>query len=636
MKSYQKYILAAIFALGLVSCKKYLEVTPANVGTIDYAFRNRNEAENYLFSCYSTLQQFVSVQNDVGFTTSGEIIFPNTLSDNQGIDPVGFNLIRGTQNAANPGLDYWDGYNGGQALYTALRRCNTMLENIDKPIDLAADEKKRWIAEIKFLKAYYHFYLFRLYGAIPIADVNLPINSSTEEVKVRRAPVDSVVNYMVRLLDEAAPNLPTIIQNQARELGRITQPIALAVKAQILTTAASPLFNGNPDFTGVKNKDGRALFPATYDPLKWDKAALALRDAITACESNGSVLHKFLPTSSVGNLSDSLKTVLGLQTAITEKWELNSEVIWALNPYYRTQPNGAPRLTAKAAANPTFPGTFAVPISEQELFYTKNGVPINEDNTFDYINRYTLRTGDKASRFYIGQGYTTIKAHFDREPRFYADLGFDGGVWFGNGQLNQESLYYVQARGSSALAGPTDNVRVNVTACWPKKLVNYLTVQDDGNSVTDFRLPVIRLAGLYLMYAEVLNEQGKPAAEVVTWIDKVRTRAGLPGVIDAWTRFSRTPDKYATKDGMRQIVHQEIRIELAFECEPGWSLRRWKELQNVLSKPMQGWNIFESDPSNFYRPSTVVIPVFNVRNYLWPIHSYALLVNDQLVQNPGW
>jgi hypothetical protein len=40
-----------------------------------------------------------------------------------------------------------------------------MLENIDKPVDLTAGEKKRWIAEIKFLKAYYHFVLFRLYGA---------------------------------------------------------------------------------------------------------------------------------------------------------------------------------------------------------------------------------------------------------------------------------------------------------------------------------------------------------------------------------------------------------------------------------------------------------------------------------------
>lgn len=636
MKSYYKYLFMAILAISCVSCKKYLDVTPDNVGTIDYAFRNRNEAENYLFTCYATLQQLIYPQNNPGFTTSSEIVFPNDLTDFQGIDPTGFNLIRGTQTSQNPGLNYWDGANGGQATYRSIRRCNTMLENIDLPVDLGIDEKKRWIAEVKFLKAYYHFILFRLYGAIPITDVNLPINSSTEDTRVKRAPVDSVVNYMVRLIDQATPDLPAVIQNQAKELGRITQPIALAVKAQILTTAASPLFNGNPDYAGIKNKDGQALFPSTVDATKWDRAAAATLAAINSAEANGNSLHKFIAPANVGTLSDSLKTVMDLQTAITEKWDLNTEIIWALNPYFPGQTYCGPRLTAKAAANPSFQGTFAVPIAEQELFYTNKGVPINEDNTWDYTNRYSLRTGDKANRFYIGNGYTTVKAHFDREPRFYSSLGFDGGIWFGNGLVNQEALYYIQARGSGALAGPTDNVRLNITGCWPKKLVNYLTVYDDGYTIADFRMPLIRLAGLYLQYAETLNEQGKPYAQVVPYLDRVRARAGLPGVVDAWSNYSKNPTKYTTQDGMRQIIHQETRIELAFECEPGWDLRRWKELQSVLSKPLQGWNIFESDAASFYRPHTVVIPVFNSRNYLWPITNNDLIVNPNLVQNLNW
>jgi hypothetical protein len=636
MKSYYKYLFMAILAISCVSCKKYLDVTPDNVGTIDYAFRNRNEAENYLFTCYATLQQLIYPQNNPGFTTSSEIVFPNDLTDFQGIDPTGFNLIRGTQTSENPGLNYWDGANGGQAIYRSIRRCNTMLENIDLPVDLGADEKKRWIAEVKFLKAYYHFILFRLYGAIPITDVNLPINSSTEDTRVKRAPVDSVVNYMVRLIDQATPDLPAVIQNQAKELGRITQPIALAVKAQILTTAASPLFNGNPDYAGIKNKDGQALFPSTVDATKWDRAAVATLVAINSAEANGNSLHKFIAPANVGTLSDSLKTIMDLQTAITEKWDLNTEIIWALNPYFPGQTYCGPRLTAKAAATPLFQGTFAVPIAEQELFYTNKGVPINEDNTWDYTNRYSLRTGDKANRFYIGNGYTTVKAHFDREPRFYSSLGFDGGIWFGNGLVNQESLYYIQARGSGALAGPTDNSRLNITGCWPKKLVNYLTVYDDGYTIADFRMPLIRLAGLYLQYAETLNEQGKPYAQVAPYLDRVRARAGLPGVVEAWSKYSKNPTKYTTQDGMRQIIHQETRIELAFECEPGWDLRRWKELQNVLSKPLQGWNIFEADAASFYRPHTVVIPVFNSRNYLWPMTNNDLIVNPNLVQNLNW
>ncbi|NOW96039.1 RagB/SusD family nutrient uptake outer membrane protein [Mucilaginibacter sp. SG564] len=637
MKIFHLYLVVAATVLFCSSCKKYLDVTPDNVGTIDYAFRNRNEAENYLFTCYAQLQQLNYPQYNAGFVTSSEIIYPNDLSDNSGVDPQGFNLIRGTQTSQNPALNFWDGNNGGQSSFKALRRCNTMLENIDKPVDLSADEKKRWIAEVKFLKAYYHFYLFRLYGPIPIIDKNLPINASEEAVKVKRAPVDSVVNYMVRLLTEAAPDLPVVIQNQAKELGRITRPIALAVKAQVLATAASPLFNGNPDYVSVKNKDGQPLFNSTYDASKWDKAATACQEAINVAEANGFKLHQYIPIATIpANLPDSLRTVLSLQTSITEDWTLNTELIWALNPTFGQQAYCGPRLTTKSAANVVFPGTFAVPISEQELFYTDKGVPINEDKTWDYINRYDIKAGDDQNRFYIGNGYETVKAHFNREPRFYADLGFDGGIWYGNGNLNPEGAYFIQGKGNTSLAGPKDNVRINVTGYWPKKLVNYLTVYDDGAQVVDFRMPLIRLAGLYLLYAETLNEQGKPYAQVVPYLDKVRQRAGLPGVVEAWTNYSKTPNKFISKEGLRQIIHQETRIELAFESEPGWALRRWKELQQVLSKPLQGWNIYESTAVNYYRPRTLVTPVFNVRNYLWPIASDDLLINNNLVQNLNW
>lgn len=638
MKSYYKYLILLALSSTALSCKKYLDVTPANVGTIDYAFRNRNEAENYLFSCYATLQQFQYPQSNAGFTTSGEVVFPNTLKES-GIDPLGFNLIRGTQNANQPGLNFWDGQEGGQAIFKALRRCNTMLENIDKPIDLTEGEKLRWIAEVKFLKAYYHYYLFRMYGPIPITDVNLPITSSPEQVKVKRNSVDEVVDYMVKLLDEAVVDLPVRISNQTQELGRINQLIALSVKAEILMTAASPLFNGNPDYAGFKDKSGKNLFSVTYDAKKWDRAALACAEALEKCESNGVKLHSFIPPANMpANLTDSLRRVLTLQTAVTEKWELNTELIWALNPTFGfgKQEYNMPRLTLKSSAKPIAQGTIAVPISEQELFYTNHGLPITEDKTWDYSNRYSLRAGDQANRFYIQSGYQTVNAHFNREPRFYASVAFDGGIWFGNGVLDQVNPLFVQGRGPGSYAGPKGTDKTNIAGYWAKKLVNYLTVYDDGMTWIDFRLPLIRLSGLYLSYAEALNEQGKSPEEVIVYLDKVRARAGVPGVVEAWTKYSTRPGKYTDKNGLREIIHQERRIELAFEGGVGWDLRRWKELQNIMSKPLQGWSVYEEQPANYYRAQTLVIPVFNVRNYLWPIKTENLIVNDNLVQNPLW
>ena len=640
MKSYYKYICIGLLAVSSLSCKKYLDITPDNLGTLDYAFRNRNEAENYLYSCYAYLQRLNDVATNPGFSASGELIYSNTLEQYLGFNITGFNLLRGLQNSGNPGLNTWEGTQGSYSMFRSIRICNIMLENIDKPIDLGESEKKRWIAEAKFLKAYYHYVLLRMYGPIPLIKTNLSISSTTEEIRVKRSSVDESVSYIVSLIDEAIPDLPAAIVSQTTELGRATSVIALSLKAEVLATAASPLFNGNPDYASFRDKDGVNLFSASYDGNKWKLAADAAKAAITAAETQGNRLYTFSAPASVGRLPDSLKRELDVQNAVTEKWELNPEVIWASNPEFSYQGFATPRLTDKSAVNAfSNPSTFSAPISTQELFYTVNGVPINEDKTWDYQGRNTLKVGDDASRYYVKEGYQTIKGHFARESRFYADLAFDGGIWFGNGRIdpnnNSLPLYHVQARGNS-LAGPTDNIRLNITGYWPKKLVSYQSVYDDGFQPSPFRLPIIRLAGLYLLYAEALNEAEGPVSEVFTYTDRVRARAGLQGVQAAWSAYSKNPTKFSSKEGMRQIIHQERRIELCFEAQIGWDLRRWKEMQSVLSQPLQGWSVYDSEAINYYRPTTKFIPVFGTRDYLWPIKNDQLIVNPNLVQNPYW
>ncbi|WP_346320673.1 RagB/SusD family nutrient uptake outer membrane protein [Chitinophaga sp. YIM B06452] len=634
--------ITLILLLGLLcvsgeSCKKYLDVTPENVGTIDYAFRNRNEAENYLFTCYNTLQGFSNVIYDPGFTTSAEIVYPNDLSERP-INDIGFQLIRGTtQNISNPALNYWDGSNSGSSIFQAIRRCNIMLENIDKPIDLSAEEKARWIAEVKFLKGYYHYFLARMYGPIPVYRVNQSITAPIEEIRVKREPVDSAFNYAVQMMDEAAADLPVQIGNTQQELGRITRLIALSVKAEILATQASPLFNGNPDYAGFKNKDGQTLFSATADPSKWQKAAEACKAAIDEAASLNMKLYTFIQPANIPNLNDSLRRVLTLQNAVTEKWDFNAEVIWALNPTFGYQSYCIPRLTNKAVENSTAAaGSFTVPLFTTDLFYSDNGVPINEDKTWDYARRFELQAGDNANRYFIKSGYMTVKNNFKREARYYANIGFDGGVWFGNGVTDQNNPLYIEAKGPDSKAGPKDRVRINMLAMWPKKLVNYLTVFNEGVQQAAYRLPRIRLADLYLLYAECLNEAGGPSQEAYQYIDLVRQRAGLKGVVESWQQYSASPSKPATKAGLREIIHRERRVELCFEGKAGWDLRRWKEMLTVLATPVQGWSIFQKTNTNFYTLQTLFIPAMTVRDYFWPLSDAALSNNPNLVQTLYW
>jgi hypothetical protein len=491
-------------------------------------------------------------------------------------------------------------------------------------------EKDRWIAEVKFLKAYYHWLLVRMYGPVPIIRENLPISSTAAEAQIPRVHVDSVFNYIAALIDTAAPNLPDVIADRATELGRITKPIALAIKARVLVAAASPLYNGNTDYSGFKNYDGTPLFNAAYDAGKWQKAAQACKEAVELCEKNNIKLYTF---NELGvTISDTLMRQMSLRNAMCEQW--NTEIIWG-NSYagtYELQRLSMPRLDPSRIGNEVSVGAVAPTMKIAEMFYTDKGVPITEDKTWDYNNRLKLRTATKAEGELIYEGYTTASLHFNREPRFYADLAFDGAVWY-----MQNGLYHIECKAGQWQTRKNiyDN---NVTGYFAKKVINWKYVIQEGQSiyVESYPWPEMRLADLYLLYAEALNEVSGPESEAYKYIDKVRERAGLEGVQTSWVKYAKNPAKPNSKEGLRQIIQQERLIELAMEGSRFWDLRRWKKCMEELNKPITGWDIDQSDPTFYYRIRTRARQSFQTRNYFWPLSSWDLLNNPKLVQNPGW
>src|SRR5690606_21716737 len=133
-----------------------------------------------------------------------------------------------------------------------------------------------------------------------------------------------VFSYIIDLMDEAINDLPERVQFEIQEQGRVTKPIAMSIKALVLVTAASPLFNGNADYPQYVNSRGETLFNSQFNPEKWELAAQASSEAIDICHSLGMTLHYIGNTGRV--ISDTTQTELDIRTAITEKW--NSEIIW--------------------------------------------------------------------------------------------------------------------------------------------------------------------------------------------------------------------------------------------------------------------------------------------------------------------
>lgn len=639
----RKIILSISLLITIVfsntSCSDYLDIVPEGTPSMDNAFSNRINSFKFLHTCYSYLPKF-DQSGSLGFLAGDEHwLMPKGTGfiDGRIGDLSAWEIGRGAQNSNSPYQDYWNGSNGGTNLWVAIRDCNIFLENIDRPRDLQDYERQRWISEVKFLKAYYHFYLFQLYGPIPIMDTNISVDASTEEVRCYREPVDDVVNYISDLLDESLEYLPLQIVDEASELGRITQPIAKAVKAQLWLLAASPLFNGNTDYANIKDNQGRALFPSTVDETKWQKAAAAALDAIQTADEAGHSIYYFKDALKI---SDVTRKLLDIGEAVTERW--NKEIVWgSTRDVNNLQTNSMGKLStgnywgARSVLGPT--------LSVAEAFYSENGVPISEDKSefwsTNYNKRYEYGTikdeGD--NQYYMELGGETALLHMHREPRFYATLAFDRGTWYGAGfgEDTQAKLskYHFRAKEYSGIVSSED---YSYTGYLNKKVCSYRSSLTASSWAPHrYAFPIIRLSDLYLMYAEALNEtMSVPNGEVYRYIDDVRTRAGLPSVKEAWSQFAKNPNKPDTRDGMREIIHMERLNELACEGKRFWDLRRWKqELPNTI----RGWNVRGENASTFYRVNVLYErSKYTYKDYLWPLKVDDILKDPNLVQNPGW
>lgn len=633
MKFLNQYVICILFVCMMSGCQKYLDVVPDNIATLEDVYRDRTSAQRALATCYNQLPR-TGTRNEPGFTAGDDIWIHQFLDRGDQWRQYYRELAINGNNVTRPLYSYWHNIEGGNGLWRAIRDCNTFIANVHKARDLDSFEREQWIAEVKTLKAWYHFYLLRMYGPIPIVKENLPVSASSEETMGFREPIDEVISYIVELLDEAIPNLPLEVQNTVADAGRVTRPTAAAIKARVLVSAASPLFNGNADYANMVDQRGIPLFNATEDPNKWTIAALATKEAIDIAHEARIRLYGHQPSY---NVSDETLTVIQVGQIVADKF--NDERIWGLSGFNSRQLELATMPRLHSDHQSVVYQWYVPTLKMAELFYSKHGVPIEEDLQYNYADRMNLTTVPSDHEYYMQPGYQTVGLHLNREPRFYGSLGVDGGWWFGLGRYDEDDQWPLDFKKGAMTGGMIGNQRYTTTGYYIKKLSNYLSAYTGRDLYVPmlFDFPLFRLADLYLLHAEALNESlPAPNAEVYEYVDLIRERAGLDGVVNSWAQYSRFPQKPTTKDGMREIIHQERNIELAFEGHRFWDLRRWKKAVEYFNQPVQGWNVEGESTQELYQVITHNRSQYTLRDVLWPIMQDEILRNTNLVQNPGW
>ncbi|WP_300599287.1 RagB/SusD family nutrient uptake outer membrane protein [Niabella sp.] len=591
-----RLLVAVIAVVSLLSCKKYLDKTPDEDLSLMDVFKNRLYTQSFLTSIYAGQPWEINPVDPssrapwTGGSDELEITFPGSY--------VHY-MNRGGWNAQNI-LDNW------QFAYQSIRKADLFLENIDLlPLQdgYTQEDKDRWIGEARFLRAWDNFAVFRIYGPMPIMARSM---STSDNFKtIQRSTVDSCVDFIVKDCDAAAGLLPITVTSD--KLGRATKAAALALKARVLLYAASPLFNGNPDFRDFKSKDGRPFFPQSFDANKWKQAADAARACIDACEAAGYGIYTAPSNDPVDNYTN-----LFLQNN-------NKEVLWAMN-YQAFQ-------HLERCSSPLSYGGYSIMSVSQQLVdayqdaqgrdvitgYNADGSPVINAETGYTENGFAAAAGK-----YWDAGVSNM--YVNREPRFYASVHYSGAKWKGS----PIQMYFSGKDGASK--NTTDFSKTGyVLRKFANPLINIQT-----NTGWDLKTFIMfRLGEQYLNYAEALNESQGPVTDVYKYVNAIRKRAGLPDLQDG-----------LSKEEMRARIWQERRTELAFEGHRYFDARRWKIMIKTNNGNLHGLNINSGTSQQdvaFYKRTVADKRIFIApRDYFWPVPQSELDKAPDMLQSMYW
>jgi starch-binding outer membrane protein, SusD/RagB family len=609
----RKYIIlftGLLLAVVFTACTKYLDQKPDNLLTEDQIWQTRANAEAYLYNIYGYLPD-----NRAGgdFETMGA-----SDESSVSIPTVGVRQMAiGNWSTTSGYFETWAWF------YTAIRKSYVFEQNIDRvPANQLSDDlKMQYKSEVKFLRGFYYWSLLRQYG--PFVKVTTLIPQDADFHQFPRAPFDTCVAFINNLMDEAMVGLPARWESNSN-YGRPTKGACMAVKVKTKILAASPLWNGNPRFSTFKNADQTPLAPTSYDKNRWKIAADAAKALI---DSN---FYKLF--TNLDNGGTTFDPYASVRDVFLTNW--NDEIIFGKIEWSRW---GFTKCASPA------PGGYNMYNPTQNLvdaFAMANGKTI-DDNTSGYVETGFAQTNG-ANSWGHRQGDWNMYA--GREPRFYAYIMYNGrpvvpaptvddkNFYSSDNNINglgRAEFYYNGKSGQRTATG-------NLTGYLPLKRIN----RNDNirNDQWAYSGPYIlmRYSEILLDYVEALNEADPADGNIVTYLNLVRARAGLPGIDVVY------PAAVGNQDEMRKHILRERQVELCFEADRYYTLSR-----RLLSGKPEHLTIYSMDVNandnglgfaftGFYTRKLFQQRYWDDKMYLYPILQGDIERNRALVPNPGW
>jgi len=449
-----------------------------------------------------------------------------------------------------------------ESMFMDIRICNIALQNIhylEENGSVEQVEIEDLKAQAHFVRAYCHFTLMRIWGPMPyITNVIGP----DDQWDIPRLPANECMNKIAQDFDTAAyhfnlagrnrrdpgPGLPGHLQDVDQRLPN--GAAAKAMKGRALLYAASPLNNAN----------GKA---------DWEKAAIANWEALQLALANS---YALLPSSTMKqNFVGASYTNEQLWAYTFGSMSWNNGIFQAIMPGFFV------------SASSTFSGTTPTQ-NFVDRYETKWGEPLNTD-------------ADRAAATAAGH-YNEQNPYLNRDARFYQDIIFNQSNtmpgWGSGATAGRAQIWYSVNAGVTTYSDMNQPVSSPTASFGGSKTGYYSRKYSNGNSskstsafiVTD---PLVRLAELYLNYAEAANEAYGPntpapgaTLTAVQALNVIRARVGQPDVLSAYT---------GTTEDLRPRIRNEQCVEFAYEGHYYYDIRRWKDAPAAYGSTLYGMDI---------------------------------------------